>query len=168
MRPALAAVRFVDPPPPDAAETLAAVREELTAVRRRLEEAMEALAAVPLLAPAPAGLRRLAAADLRGYLRARRMRGRFFGLAPLADPSWDMLLDLYAADLEGDRVSVSSVCLAACAPPTTALRHLSQLEQLDLIKREADRHDRRRAWVTLSERGRAAMRDYLAAIGVAG
>jgi hypothetical protein len=38
-----------------------------------------------------------------------------------ADPGWDILLDLYAARQEGKQVSVSSLCIAAAVPPTTAL-----------------------------------------------
>ena len=38
-----------------------------------------------------------------------------------------MLLDLLAARLERERVSVSSLCIAAAVPPTTALRWIRTL-----------------------------------------
>ncbi len=62
------------------------------------------------------------AADVRRTIRARRLRDQFFGTALFEDPGWDMLLDLYAAELERGRVSVSSLCIAAAVAPTTALR----------------------------------------------
>jgi len=37
----------------------------------------------------------------------------------LADPAWDMLLDLTAARAESRAVSVSSLCIAAGVPTTT-------------------------------------------------
>jgi hypothetical protein len=61
------------------------------------------------------------AALARRYLRHRRERER---LLPdlFADPAWDILLDLFAASIERRPVSVSSACVAAAVPPTTALR----------------------------------------------
>jgi hypothetical protein len=44
------------------------------------------------------------------------MREQFFGPDLFADPAWDILLDLYAARLEQQRVAVSSLCIAAAVP----------------------------------------------------
>ena len=66
-----------------------------------------------------------------------------------ADPAWDIMLDLFAADLEQRRVSVSSACLAAAVPPTTALRWLKKLEEEQLIQRSIDPLDRRRVYLSL-------------------
>ncbi|MGJ3628472.1 hypothetical protein AB5I41_18845 [Sphingomonas sp. MMS24-JH45] len=38
-----------------------------------------------------------------------------------------MLLDLFAAELERARVSVSSLCIAAAVAPTTALRWIGRM-----------------------------------------
>src|SRR5690606_396517 len=62
------------------------------------------------------------AAFVRGIIRARRLRDQFFRGELFADPAFDTLLDLYAARLEGRRVAVSSLCIAASVPATTALR----------------------------------------------
>jgi hypothetical protein len=59
-------------------------------------------------------------AEIRAVIRARRLRNQFFADELFADPAWDMLLDLFAAGLEKRRVSVSSLCIAAAVPPTTA------------------------------------------------
>src|SRR5437762_3206264 len=53
-------------------------------------------------------------AQVRAILRARRSRDRFFDASLFADPAWDMLLELYLAELLGERrLSVGSLCQSA-------------------------------------------------------
>lgn len=101
------------------------------------------------------------AAQVRDALRARRMRDKVFGGDLFADPAWDMLLDLYAAELEQRRVSVSSLCIASAVPPTTALRHIGAMIEAGFLERSADPGDRRRAYISLAEQGRENMRHCL-------
>ena len=103
------------------------------------------------------------AADVRHAIRARRLRDQFFGTTLFEDPGWDMLLDLYAAELEQGRVSVSSLCIAAAVAPTTALRWIARMTDTGLFERRPDPHDRRRAFMVLSDRASAAMREYIVA-----
>ncbi|MEH3046472.1 winged helix DNA-binding protein [Sphingomonas adhaesiva] len=110
----------------------------------------------------------LGAATVRDVLRARRLRDRFFGDGLFEDPAWDILLDLFAARLEGARVSVSSLCIAAAVAPTTALRWIGKLTAARLLERAPDPADRRRAFVALSEEAAIAMERYLAALAEAG
>ena len=105
---------------------------------------------------------------IRATIRARRLRDQHFASELFADPAWDMLLDLYAARLEGRRVSVSSLCIAASVPPTTALRWIGTMHDAELFGREPDPTDRRRAHITLTDRAAAAMRGYFGAAGRAG
>ena len=58
-----------------------------------------------------------------------------------------MLLDLYAAELEGAQVSVSSLCIAAAVAPTTALRWIGRMTEAGLFVRQPDPFDRRRAFL---------------------
>lgn len=106
--------------------------------------------------------------SVRATIRARRLRDQHFASELFADPAWDMLLDLYAARLEGRRVSVSSLCIAAAVPPTTALRWIGTMHDADLFGREADPTDKRRAHITLTDRAAGAMRAYFGAAGRAG
>lgn len=92
--------------------------------------------------------------QVRALLRARRLRERVFAGDLFADPAWDMLLDLIAARLERTQVSVSSLCIAASVPPTTALRWIRHLTERGLLQREADPEDGRRVFVALSGRAR--------------
>lgn len=108
------------------------------------------------------------AAAVRRAVRARRLRANFFGEGVFEDPAWDMLLDLFAAELEGGRVSVSSLCIAAHVAPTTALRWIGRLSDAGLFERRPDPNDRRRVFIALSPQGSAAMRGYVGALARAG
>ena len=106
----------------------------------------------------------LDAQQIRALIRARRLRDQMLPNNIFADPAWDILLDLMAAHLEGNRVSVSSLCIAAAVPPTTALRWIRQLTDHGLLLRQADNADGRRVFITLSSEGiRAVEQWFLAA-----
>lgn len=110
----------------------------------------------------------IAPAEIRAVIRSRRMRAQFFADELFADPAWDMLLDLFAAELERRQVSVSSLCIAAAVPPTTALRWIGTLHEAGLFERKADPTDRRRAYIGLSAQGLEGMRSYAGAVKRAG
>ncbi len=101
---------------------------------------------------------------VRSIIRARRMREQFFKGELFADPAFDMLLDLYAARLEGSRVAVSSLCIAAAVPATTALRWIKALTDKGLFVRQADPQDGRRVYIGLSDETARAMGRYLEAV----
>ena len=100
-------------------------------------------------------------------LRARSMRAKFFKAELFADPAWDMLLDLYRAELDQYRVSVTSLCTASGVPTSTALRWLKALEDGGLITRRQDPLDGRRTFVALTTAAVESMDAYFAAIGQA-
>ena len=108
------------------------------------------------------------AADVRAIIRLRRMRERFFRAELFADPAWDMLLDLMAARLEHLRVAVSSLCIAAAVPPTTALRWIKTMTDNGLFVRVADPADGRRVFIALSDGAAAGMAAYLTAAKATG
>lgn len=110
------------------------------------------------------GASRVEATTVRAMIRARRARDRFFPAEIFGDPAWDMLLDLFAAQIEGTEVSVSSLCIAAAVPTTTALRWIRNLCEAGLFDRTPDPADARRAFITLAGTTAAAMHAYFAAI----
>lgn len=103
------------------------------------------------------------ARELRDMLRLRRLRDQFFQGEMFADPAWDMLLDLMAARLSNQRVSVSSLCIAAAVPATTALRWIRALSDNGLFLRQADPADGRRVFIALSDMAAEAMTNYFIA-----
>ena len=97
---------------------------------------------------------------VRAVIEARALRGQYFEPAFFADPAWDLLLELFLAHLEQRRLSVSALFKAGGIPATTNLRWLAKLEQDALVERENDTLDARRTWVSLSPKGREAMKRY--------
>lgn len=101
-------------------------------------------------------------AHVRAIVRARRNRAHYFPHELFADPAWDILLELYAAELGQRRVTVTSLAHAAAVPPTTAARWINCLEDQLLIVRSPDALDARRWFVRLSAGARTSMAAYFA------
>lgn len=103
---------------------------------------------------------------VRAMIAQRHARAKFFDAELFSDPAWDMLLDLTAAHAEHQRVSVTSLCIAAGVPATTALRWIKQLVETGVFERIADSSDKRRAFIALSDKSVDAMASYFASIEV--
>jgi hypothetical protein len=100
------------------------------------------------------------AAAGRAMLASRRKMEQYFPNL-FADPARDMLLDLFVAVEEGRDMSVTSCCIAAMVPPTTALRWLALLKEQGLVLEEPDTRDRRQKLLHLAPYARAQMRDFM-------
>ena len=118
-----------------------------------------------LAAIAPTDVPPLSADTVRAVIRARRLRARYFREDLFADPAWDMLLDLLQAEIAQLRVPVSSLCIAASVPATTALRWLKTMVSQGIFVRRADPHDGRRVFVELAPEASQALRRYFAEVG---
>lgn len=124
----------------------------------------------PVAAPPGADLGDAAPPDIetvRQMIRARRLRARFFDETLFADPAWDMLLDLFQAELAQHRVPVSSLCIAAAVPATTALRWIKSMTDCGLFLRRPDPHDGRRVFIELSGDASRNLRRYFTEVAPA-
>ena len=117
--------------------------------------------------PATGDVPEISADTVRAVIRARRLRSRYFQEDMFADPAWDMLLDLLQAEIAQLRVPVSSLCIAASVPATTALRWLKTMTHQGIFVRRADPHDGRRVFVELAPTASQTMRRYFADAGKA-
>jgi DNA-binding MarR family transcriptional regulator len=102
---------------------------------------------------------------VRDIIHMRSARRKFLPAHLFADPAWDMLLDLYLSDIVSQRVSISSLCIASNVPATTALRWITSLQAEGLVERAGDPRDSRRYFMSLSEKGMAAMDGYFGDVG---
>lgn len=84
-------------------------------------------------------------------LRFRRQRDKMFGGNMFGEPAWDILLELFASERTGRKLSVSGACYASGVPLTTALRWIARLESQGWIRRVGDCSDKRRSWLVLTE-----------------
>ena len=134
------------------ARQLAAMADDMFALAAELDEQGDY---------APEALDSRMALLARDAYRNRRLRGQFFDNEALfGEPAWDLLLDLFIAAREGKQVPVTSACIGAAVPTTTALRWLAVLEGRGLIIREADGRDARRIFVRLSPEADQQVAEY--------
>ncbi|MFL6741240.1 MAG: hypothetical protein ACJ8EI_04220 [Sphingomicrobium sp.] len=135
----------------------------------RIAATLARLSTGPTASPRPAeplsAAPDVSAETVRAIIRARRLRGRYFSAELFADPAWDMLLDLLQAEISKLRVPVSSLCIAAAVPATTALRWLKSMVQQGIFIRREDPHDGRRVFVELAPATSQALRRYFADVG---
>lgn len=103
--------------------------------------------------------------DLAAYARhlfnERRRREEVFGADLFQDPVWDLLLELYAAAGEGQKVGINRATVASGVPATTALRYIKMMTQRGLVIRDHCRIDTRRVYVRLSDKATRKMTELL-------
>ena len=178
-RTAALALALTDAHRPDRLSDIAADQNE-TRLRQLSDEVSRIASTLARLSTGPASVTRptelppvagelpqVSADTVRSVIRARRLRSRYFDEGMFADPAWDMLLDLLQAETAQLRVPVSSLCIAASVPATTALRWLKTMTQQGIFVRRADPNDGRRVFVELSAEASQSMRRYFADAGKA-
>ncbi|HWC55362.1 MAG TPA: MarR family winged helix-turn-helix transcriptional regulator [Sphingomicrobium sp.] len=154
-----------------ASDQNAARLRQLSDEVNRIAATLARISASPPVAPLPptpaaeTNVPEVSAETVRSVIRARRLRTRYFADHLFADPAWDMLLDLLQAEIGQLRVPVSSLCIAAAVPATTALRWLKTMVDEGIFVRRADPHDGRRVFVELAPETSAALRRYFAEVG---
>ena len=91
----------------------------------------------------------------------RRKRDAILAPIVFADPEWDILLDLYVEGGCGRTVSLSSLCIAAAVPNTTAARAVNAMVADGVLTKSRDAEDARRVIIALSDSTREKMRTWL-------
>ncbi|HEX8191954.1 MAG TPA: hypothetical protein VF552_03560 [Allosphingosinicella sp.] len=104
---------------------------------------------------------------VRSIIATRRMRRDYFPTIG-GDPAWSMMLELFAAGLEGRRVSQTMLGTVAGVAESTALRLTKTLIRGGSFTADRDPDDRRLVMLGLSEDAAARMNAYLTAAIVAG
>ena len=90
-------------------------------------------------------------------LKLRIRRNQIFGSGIFGEPAWDMLLQLYDAQLEGRTEYVTGLCAGPGVPPSTVLRWVRCLLEQEWIERKLDPRDQHRVAVSLTSKGLDAM-----------
>ena len=104
----------------------------------------------------------------RAVYQSRKKRAEHFGAALFSEPAWDMLLVLFLYEDRGDKMSVTRLAEFSEAPLTTAIRWLDYLESQRLIERSQCSADRRKFYVSLSDKGRSLLLTYFESLIDAG
>lgn len=147
------------------ARRLIAAANELLAIAHELELSENDGPVEDAIGPSNAKDSPVWAEIARSTYRDRRRRSDIFNDPSLfGEPAWDILLDLFIAAKERKRLPVTSACIGAAVPATTALRWLTVLEEKGLIVRENDTADARRVFVRLSAEGYEKMVAYFSEV----
>lgn len=97
---------------------------------------------------------------LRMARHARDSRKRIEPLFPkniFRDSAWDMLLELFIATQQNERLCVKDLVQLSGDSSTSAIRRIDQLEGAGFLRRQIDDQDQRRVWVRLTEKGYQAL-----------
>jgi hypothetical protein len=79
----------------------------------------------------------------------------------IAEPAWQMLLELFIQFAGGADVSTKSLCIVSGVPDTTALRVIEKMENANLIERSQSLVDKRVTLVRLTRHGIVAVGSFL-------
>lgn len=97
------------------------------------------------------------------HIEALHLRNECFPQVRFADPSWNILLVLYLAELERRQISFGQMASEAEQSETTSHRHFDRLAAFDLVSKRRDRQDLRRQFVALTPKGSNGMKRWAAA-----
>lgn len=103
-------------------------------------------------------------AKVRSALQERARRLEYFRAELLAEPAWDILLELYAFELIQHRVTVPDLTDRINVPSTTSIRWMKMLEADDLITRRVHPGDSMQVWVALTPKGLEVMDGYFSGL----
>ena len=91
----------------------------------------------------------------------RRLRSRYED-HKLDDVGWELLLELLRAEQHEQRLSVSALTISIPGvSATTSLRRIGELAGRGYVDRVPDEHDGRRDFVSLTDKSRVLLKDYL-------
>jgi DNA-binding MarR family transcriptional regulator len=137
--------------------SLAEISRVLEETARLLRQHVDAERDSPPLAEPPW---RHPAQSVRAIIAVRWLRREFLG-ADLGDAEWSLILELYAARLEGRLIHQTGLAVAAGVPQTTALHATRRLIDGGFFAAEPDPHDKRRILIALSDPAAGRIRAYL-------
>ena len=104
----------------------------------------------------------ITASLVRAVIASRRLRRDYFpGIT--GDPAWSMMIELYAAGLEGRRLGQTMLGTLAGVAETTALRLTRSMLRQGTFTSHDDPEDRCLILLGLSDEASARMRAYLTA-----
>ncbi|MEW6626916.1 MAG: MarR family transcriptional regulator [Pseudomonadota bacterium] len=97
---------------------------------------------------------------IRRVIQLRQRRACHIGVSHLSEAAWDILLDIYACELEGVAISVTAIGIDAGIAPATAQRWITRLVAQGVLLRIVDPKDRRRAHISLAPGAASGMRNW--------
>ena len=103
---------------------------------------------------------RFAAQSVRREIHARRRRGQYFANEMFGEPAWDMLLELFYAELKQVRMTFSRLSRLTGIAQGTVARWLRLFEEKGLLHRRQDPFDSRSIFIMLTPAASQAMHQF--------
>lgn len=101
--------------------------------------------------------------NARSVMRRRMLRRQLLGAADLfGEPAWDMLLDLFVHECEGKSLAMSSLCISAGIPTSSAMKLIQRLCYAGILERIPDHRDGRRSLMRVDPEVAHKLRAYFA------
>lgn len=105
----------------------------------------------------------LARRNAETAMRRRILRKQLLGSPELfGEPAWDMLVDLFIHQSRGQPLSMSSLCITAGIPTSSAMKLIQRLCDAGILERSPDAYDGRRSLVNLTPTIAHRLRAYFA------
>lgn len=101
--------------------------------------------------------------NARSAMRRRMLRHQLLGSAELfGEPAWDMLLDLFIHECEDKPLAMSSLCISAGMPTSSAMKLIQRMCDAAILERIPDPHDGRRSLMRIAPKVAHRLRAYFA------
>ncbi len=94
-------------------------------------------------------------------MKIRQHRKTLIAEDLIEDSALIMIFELYISHVDKYNLTVTGLCDATDAPPTTALRRIDVICNLGLAAKREDAHDSRRVIVTLTAKGLETVNAFL-------
>lgn len=95
------------------------------------------------------------------FMKIRQHRKTLIAEDLIEDSALIMIFELYISHVDKYNLTVTGLCDATDAPPTTALRRIDVICNLGLAAKREDAHDSRRVIVTLTAKGLETVNAFL-------
>lgn len=93
-------------------------------------------------------------------ISGRQLRRELFDVGLFADPVWDILLELYRANIDRQRITIAKLCDATALPASTAVRYIRALVEERIVVTEAIPAGQQDTVPKLTETGVVTMRAF--------
>lgn len=101
--------------------------------------------------------------EAQKLIKARSSRAKYFPAELFGEPAWNILLDLYVCKARGQRITITSSCIASGVPPTTAIRYINLLVSMGLLTKSVSTADLRATYLELTGEAENLMDKFLRA-----
>lgn len=104
---------------------------------------------------------------IQSLISARRGREELFGRHLFSDPAWDIILELYAANLAKRRMSASELARTIGAPQSVITRWIRALADAKIVSPQWNAHDLASPTIELTQEAASKMAQLAAKWGSA-